>query len=110
MTLAARGQIKRFAKRRQPEEYLSADPAALRVQSRSLSETDLVGEFMLNALRLDNGFDLLSFTRHTGLAAALLDEKLTRLQEQGLLELANGRVQASTRGRRFLDSVISEFF
>lgn len=110
LTLAAPGQVERFAKRRQPDEYLSADPAALRVQSRGLSETDLVGEFMLNALRLDNGFDLQTFTHHTGLAVAVLDEKLTRLQEQGLLELVNGRVRASANGRRFLDSVIAEFF
>ena len=110
LTLAVEGQVQRFAKRRQPEEYLSANPAALRVQSRSLSEADLIGEFMLNALRLDNGFDLQTFTRHTGLAVAVLDEKLTGLQEQGLLELFDGRVQTSARGRRFLDSVIAEFF
>lgn len=110
LTLAARGQVERFAKRRQPEEYLSADPTALHVQSRKLSATDLIGEFMLNALRLDDGFDLQTFTRHTGLAVAVLDEKLTGLQEQGLLELVDGRVQTSVRGRRFLDTVIAEFF
>jgi putative oxygen-independent coproporphyrinogen III oxidase len=110
VTLVAEAQVKRFAKRRQPEEYLSADPAALRVQSRSLSETDLIGEFMLNALRLDKGFDLQTFTRHTGLPVAVLDERLTSLQERGLLKFFEGRVLASARGRRFLDSVIAEFF
>lgn len=110
LTIADQGRVERFAKRRQPEEYLSSDPAALRVQLRSLSETDLVGEFMLNALRLDKGFDLHTFTQHTGLDAAVLDKKLSLLQEQGLLELIEGRVQASARGRRFLDSVIAEFF
>jgi oxygen-independent coproporphyrinogen-3 oxidase len=110
LTLTGQGQVTRFAKRRQPEEYLSAEPGSLRVQSRSLSEADLIGEFMLNALRLVDGFDLQTFTHHTGLAVAVVDEKLTGLQEQGLLELAHGRVQASARGRRFLDTVIAEFF
>jgi putative oxygen-independent coproporphyrinogen III oxidase len=110
LTLAGEGRVIRFAKRRQPEEYLGAEATKLRVQSRNLSDEDLVGEFMLNALRLDEGFELEAFSRHTGLDASILEQRLASAHDRGLLELDPGRVRASALGRRFLDSVIADFF
>jgi coproporphyrinogen III oxidase-like Fe-S oxidoreductase len=50
------------------------------------------------------------FTARTGLNSAALEPQLTRLHEQGLLATAGDWIQASELGRRFLDSVVAEFF
>lgn len=105
----ADGRILRYAKRRQPEAYMAAAPEQMRVQPQWLEQSDLPGEFMLNALRLNQGFHLADYTARTGLAAETLEPALDSLLERGLLELEAGQIRATALGRRFLDPVIAEF-
>ena len=65
---------------------------------------------MLNALRLNDGFELTLFADRTGQDIAAVEETLRINQQRGLLEIEQGRVKASELGRRFLDSLVSEFF
>ncbi len=103
------GCISRYAKRRQPDEYLSTDNHFV-ASSRLLKQGEVCGEFMLNALRLNAGFTLAHFSNRTGLSPQSIQEKLIELEARNLLEVANGRVRTSNLGRRFLDSVVAEFF
>ena len=75
-----------------------------------LRSADIAGEFMLNALRLNDGFSLQQFAARTGLCATRLEDNLLRFTQLGLLEVDGERVRASEQGRRFLDSVIAGFF
>ena len=75
-----------------------------------LTAADITGEFMLNALRLNDGFSLAQFSAHTGQEAAVLEHRLQDFQQRGLLIVDGQRVSASELGRRFLDSVIAGFF
>ncbi len=99
----------RTAKKRQPDEYLRANADQLCSQRQRLSNADLKAEYMLNALRLQAGFELQEFVSRTGLETAEIMSEVESLQDRGLLECQGGRVRASEHGRRFLDTVIAEF-
>lgn len=105
----ADGRILRYAKRRQPETYMAAAPAQMQVQPLWLQARDLPGEYMLNALRLNAGFQLADYSARTGLAADTLQPALGSLLGRGLLEVVKGQIRATSLGRRFLDSVIADF-
>ena len=75
-----------------------------------LGEADLVFEFMLNALRLSEGFELGLFEQRTGLDVSVVTGSLDRLQAEGLLSLEGSCVKATALGQRFLDDVVARFF
>lgn len=106
----ADGRIQRHAKRRQPEEYLTAGPGRFVASTRTLNQEDIVGEFMMNALRLNDGFTVQQFISRTGLDYAQLETKLEPLCQRALLVREGDVVKTTEIGRRFLDSVIAEFF
>jgi oxygen-independent coproporphyrinogen-3 oxidase len=67
-------------------------------------------EYMLNALRLVEGFDEAGFESTTGLLYASIDAVVSTLQGRGLLEAAGvGRWRTSVVGRRFLNDILVEF-
>jgi len=104
------GRIARYAKRRQPEQYMSAEPGSFVASTRSLDHSEIVGEFMLNALRLNDGFTLPQFISRTGLDCAQLEPQLNSLCQRGLLLHDGDVVRTTESGRRFLDNVVAEFF
>ena len=104
----ADGGVRRYAKTRRPADYLAAAGAA-RTQVRDITREELVGEFAMNALRLNAGFDLALFEARTGLTASALQPQLDDLVARELLQVEDGSVSASDLGRRFLDAVIAEF-
>jgi oxygen-independent coproporphyrinogen-3 oxidase len=104
------GRIVRYAKRRQPAEYLASTPEARVAERRELGPQDRAGEFMLNALRLTAGVPDTLFTARTGLDPATVTPVLESLVERGLLLHESGRLATSDLGRRFLDDVVAEFF
>ena len=106
----ADGQIVRYAKKRQPHDYMAATAGLFTATRTELTAADITGEFMLNALRLNDGFSLAQFSAHTGQGVAVLEHRLQDFQRRGLLIVDGERVSASGLGRRFLDSVIAGFF
>ncbi|MEP1471279.1 MAG: radical SAM family heme chaperone HemW [Halieaceae bacterium] len=103
------GRIERYAKRRQPEAYMTADQTDLMASRRVLEARELPAEFVLNALRLNEGFSLAGFTERTGLSATSLQPQLDSLVAKGLLTTRDERVCTTELGRRFLDTVVAEF-
>ncbi|RLA46070.1 MAG: radical SAM family heme chaperone HemW [Gammaproteobacteria bacterium] len=104
------GRIQRYAKKRQPGDYLASGPGEFTASSRELDRDEIAGEFMLNALRLNQGFTLDLFSAHTGLDAVALEPQLESLYRRELLVRSGDCVKATDLGRRFLDSVVAEFF
>jgi len=104
------GEVQRLAKRRQPERYRAAAAGEFCAQRQQLDHTDLLGEFMLNALRLQDGFELAIFEARTGISQKAISSKVDSLVQRQLLESEAGRIKPSALGRRFLDSVVTEFF
>ena len=78
-------------------------------QSREVSRADLPFEFMLNALRLKDGFALALFGERTGLPVSAIAAGLRAGQERGLLEADLLHVRPTPRGFDFLNDVHSLF-
>jgi coproporphyrinogen III oxidase-like Fe-S oxidoreductase len=112
-------QILRTSKPKQPREYQAQiRRAGLREDSRAphavgetafIAEADLPFEFMLNALRLNDGFTRDCFLESTGLPLQLLDEKLAQAQVRGLLEQRPDGWRPTELGRRFLNDLQAGF-
>ena len=106
LSLPDTGQILRSRRARRPDRYL-ATGGELSTKEVKPGERPL--EFLMNALRLREGFTPACFESHTGVAFGAIGEKLKCLAHQGLLEFGAGSVRASSRGYRLLDSILGEF-
>ncbi|QFU77613.1 radical SAM family heme chaperone HemW [Halioglobus maricola] len=100
------GTIRRYAKTRGPQDYLSASSHR---GERILSPAEAVSEFMLYALRLNEGFTIEAFEQRCGNPFSTVAEQVAGLIDRGLLQREENRVLPTELGRRFLDSVIAEF-
>jgi putative oxygen-independent coproporphyrinogen III oxidase len=78
-------------------------------QDEDIRRSDLPFEFMLNALRLREGFEFPLFTERTGLPASAIEPRLRLAQQRGLLERDGAQVRATARGFDFL-SDLQEIF
>ncbi len=108
LTDTASGKVRRYWHSRKPEDYIrraGTKPAG----ERELSAQDLRFEFLLNALRLTDGFELSQFTARTGLDVNSLSPEIEQAVAQGLLTNDGKRIATTSLGRRFLDSVTSLF-
>jgi oxygen-independent coproporphyrinogen-3 oxidase len=100
-------RIVRESKLRGPKDYLAA---ADRVQERhDVALADLPFEFMMNALRLTDGFAPRLFEERTGLPLAAAWERVRAAQRQGLLEVTAENIRPTADGRRFLNRLLQSF-
>ena len=78
-------------------------------QDEEVSRENLPFEFMLNALRLKDGFALRLFFERTGLAITAIENALVEAEHQGLIERDSTQVKPSVRGFDFLNDLQSLF-
>ncbi len=105
-----RGLVRRTRRPRDPGRYLAAvsgPPQA--AEERVLAETDLLFEFMLNALRLKSGFTFALFEARTGLPASRLAKRVAAAEARGLLAVEGESVRATPLGWRFLNDLVAIF-
>ncbi|MGI9245387.1 MAG: radical SAM family heme chaperone HemW [Steroidobacteraceae bacterium] len=108
--LSRGGRVERTARVRHPAEYLTAiAPAARLAERREVAERELPFEFMLNALRLVDGFEERDFTARTGSAAPALAVPLRRAVHRGLITGRDGHWAPTPLGLRFLTDLQAEF-
>ncbi|HLL20386.1 MAG TPA: hypothetical protein VK439_16525, partial [Rubrivivax sp.] len=96
---------------REPAAYMRQALQGNAVSNQhEVARRDLPFEFMLNALRLREGFDLADFSRRTGLPLSAVMAPLQQAQAKGLLEIdAADHVMPTPRGFDFLSDVQSLF-
>ncbi len=111
ISLGLPAKILRTVKPKQPREYQDRIArAAIGVGEESyIAAADLPFEFMLNALRLNDGFSGACYRARTGLELEFLDEKLVRAQARGLLEPTTEGWRPTELGRRFLNDLQASF-
>jgi len=78
-------------------------------QDTEVSRSDLPFEYMLNALRLKDGFGLQQFSERTGLAITSIQKGLEEAERKGLIERDFSRVKPSVRGFDFLNDLQALF-
>jgi len=102
-------RILRTVKPKQPREYLEQIRRAGSGASSPIAAADLPFEFMLNALRLNEGFTVRDFRRRTGLEMASVERKLAEGEARGMLLRRADGWYPSELGRRFLNDLLLSF-
>lgn len=104
------GAVIRTVKIKHPRHYLEAMDEPARQGARTVVPPgDLRFEFLMNTLRLREGFAERLLTQRTGLAFRALEPELSRCIDDGLLELCDGRIRCTPVGFNFLDTVLQRF-
>lgn len=102
--------ISRTRKINQPNAYITkAGTAQGTSDDRRLSQRDVIIEFMMNALRLTNGFPVPLFQERTGLPIAVAMNALKLAERKGLLVRGARTICPTDTGRRFLDDLLCLF-
>jgi oxygen-independent coproporphyrinogen-3 oxidase len=83
--------------------------AAAGIERREVPPNELPFEYLLNALRLNDGFEEREFEARTGLDFALISAPLAKSQQRGLMERRGSRWRASARGFNFLNDLLEDF-
>jgi oxygen-independent coproporphyrinogen-3 oxidase len=86
----------------------TAGSAASLQEVRTVTGDELAFEYCLNALRLHEGFAIADFEARTGLAFAVLEPRLEKQRQKGLITLAEDRVQPTPLGRDHLNALLTE--
>ncbi len=108
--LSFRDRILREARIRKPASYMrGALEGAAIDESREVSERELPFEFMLNALRLVDGFPVALFTERTGLPIIAIARELEAAEAAGLLDRDYLRIRPTAKGQRFLNDLLELF-
>ncbi len=114
LTLEPPGTIVRTAKPKQPRDFqqriAAAPPAGTPIGERApIRISDLPFEFMLNALRLDEGFSVELFEARTGLGIECVLKTLSKERIRGLIQITNNGWRPTDLGRRFLNDLQASF-
>jgi len=109
ITLGGENRVLRRVRQRQPRAYLETAGRDSIVSETELAPADLCFEFMLNALRLKEGFPTRLFHENTGLALDMVLDELKTARDRGLLESDAARICPTETGFRYLNDLQALF-
>ncbi|MDQ9171809.1 radical SAM family heme chaperone HemW [Oxalobacteraceae bacterium R-40] len=99
-------RILRQARYKQPASYLQHAQMGNPVQEeREIGRNELGFEFMLNALRLTEGFETHLFAERTGLTLNAIDKALNEAEAKGLIYRDHKVIRPTEFGQRFLNDL-----
>ena len=103
-------RIVREMRCKQPKAYMAQALDGNPVQTREQVGTREVGfEFMMNALRLTEGFELRLFPERTGVPLNVVLPELEAAERRGLIVRDHARIRPTPLGRRFLNDLLQLF-
>jgi len=107
---ASTQSITRRSKQKQPQSYIDkAGSAAGILSEEKIAERDIGFEFMLNALRLTDGFPTPLFYQHAGIPIAKINKALQEAEQLELIHYDIARIRPTEKGLRYLNSLIELF-
>ena len=93
-----------------PKQYLAQVAAGRPVQDEfDVAAEELPFEFMMNALRLNQGFETALFAERTGLPLEGIENTLRQAEQDGLIERTPGCIAPTRHGQRFLNRLLERF-
>ena len=108
--LTLHDRVLRQMRWKQPKQYLAKTAERQPVHEEfSVSAADLPFEFMMNALRLNQGVDAALFEERTSLPLIAIERQLRQAENAGLLSRPPGRIEPTERGRRYLNRLLEGF-
>ncbi|MBB3212168.1 oxygen-independent coproporphyrinogen-3 oxidase [Herbaspirillum sp. Sphag1AN] len=103
-------RIVRQMRYKHPTTYLEKSGQNIAVQEESEITREALGfEFMLNALRLTEGFPVNLFAERTGMGLNTIEAALNEAEVKGLLHRDHRQIRPSELGRRFLNDLQEMF-
>ncbi|MDO7666763.1 MAG: radical SAM family heme chaperone HemW, partial [Pseudomonadota bacterium] len=110
ITDAAKQTITRRSKQKQPQAFIdTAGSPSVILTEEVISKRDIGFEFMLNALRLTDGFPTPLFYQHAGLPISHIDKALQYAEQEGLLTRDIHFIRPTEKGQRYLNVLIELF-
>jgi putative oxygen-independent coproporphyrinogen III oxidase len=107
---AAQQSIARKSKQKQPQKYIeSAGTDQVILTDEIISTHDIGFEFMLNALRLTDGFPTPLFYQRAGVPISHIDKALQQAEQLGLITWTIHRICPTEKGQRYLNSLVELF-
>ncbi|MBD3612496.1 MAG: oxygen-independent coproporphyrinogen III oxidase-like protein, partial [Hydrogenovibrio crunogenus] len=103
------GEIWRTQMPASPGGYMNMIESGDMGRRHILSDDDALFEFMLNALRLQDGFPLALFTVRTGLPLQVIDPQLKSMISKGWAEQDQDNLQLTQTGKTYLNEVLQLF-
>ncbi|OOZ42300.1 YggW family oxidoreductase [Solemya pervernicosa gill symbiont] len=108
--LTAANTVLRRWRQRHPRSYLQQATSSSVISGESrLSLEDRALEFMMNALRLNQGFELDLFKQRTGLELSSIASPLQIAQDRGLIEVDEYQIKPTATGRLHLNELLGLF-
>jgi putative oxygen-independent coproporphyrinogen III oxidase len=103
-------KVIRQARYKQPQAYMQqvAKDAPLQTENE-VSADELGFEFMMNALRLNEGFESRFFQERTSLSLLSIQRELAEAEKRGLLFRDQLRIAPTKLGQRFLNDLLEIF-
>ncbi|MGC2048865.1 MAG: radical SAM family heme chaperone HemW [Gallionella sp.] len=103
-------KVIRQVRYKQPRAYLDAVAKAAPLQSgQNVASSELAFEFMMNALRLNEGFEGTLFQERTSLSLLSIRRELAEAEQRGLLFRDHQRIAPTPMGQRFLNDLLEIF-
>jgi putative oxygen-independent coproporphyrinogen III oxidase len=103
-------RIVRQVRHKQPKAFMDSALKGDAIQENyEITKDELGFEFMLNALRLNQGFDTSLFFERTGLVLNSIEQQLLEAEKKGLLYRDHLRIAPTDLGRRFLNDLQQMF-
>jgi len=110
LTNAPEQKIHRSWKVKQPQDYLEKAVNEKRIAGEKvLTRDDASFEFMMNALRLNNGFETEIFQQHVGLPISVVENALKQAEEKGWISWELKRIKPTDTGRQYLNNLLELF-
>lgn len=108
--LSFHDRIVRQMRMKHPAQYMqSVERGGHIAETRVVTPGELPFEFMMNALRLNEGFPASLLHQHTGLPLSALGAGLEKARESGLIEPDPNTLRPTPKGRRFLNDLLVLF-
>jgi oxygen-independent coproporphyrinogen-3 oxidase len=108
--LSSHDKVLRQMRYKQPQAYMDAVVKGDSIQEQhEVTHQDVAFEFMMNALRLNEGFDTALFTERTSLPLLAIRRELEEAEERGLLYRDIQRIAPTQLGQRFLNDLLEIF-
>lgn len=102
--------ISRVCKLKQPNEYMDHAGCEKGILSENLlSRQDAGFEFMMNALRLNEGFVPQLFQERAGQPLSTVEQTLNNAEQSGFIEWSFDRIRPTEKGRHYLNELLQMF-
>ena len=100
----------RESRYKNPKQYMEKVNSQNMIESETIiHDNDLAFEFMMNHLRLIDGFTIQNFEEKTGLSISVINNELKTAIDKKLIILNHEMIKPTLLGQRFLNDLLSIF-